>query len=461
MMRKKGVADLPRVIITPEDGLAGRLPMVLAEASQKKGPILKYIPTHYKYKGEGFVFMVGPEANRFVLHTHRDCFSHDRGWTPIIGESLGQGLLNMDDPEHAWHRKIWNPAFSRAYMERYVPIMQQVIAERTASWGEDRVVNVHDEAREIAFDVAAIALAGFKSGAEMDRVRELFYTMLHTFNKGKESWSQFKKRRKRAGRELKALLLQLINERRRQPASPFTAVDAAQGASGMGGASAEGDVLGMIVHAVGEKGALSDEQILSHLNILLVAGHETTTTLSAWSLYLLATQPDQRARVLAEVDRLLGNQPTISFSLTQQMSTLDHFVREVGRLYPPVINVPRGVLQPFDFEGYTITPGRRIRLALAATHRLPHVFANPNDFDPDRFAPPREEDKKTRYSLVTFGAGARICIGINFAQTEVKLLIAQLLRTFDFQPIQEHTPIHGGYWIARVPDGIYLRVKRR
>ena len=53
------------------------------------------------------------------------------------------------------------------------------------------------------------------------------------------------------------------------------------------------DVLGMIVRATDDDGEhLSDEQVLAHVNILLVAGHETTTTLSAWMMYLLATQPD-------------------------------------------------------------------------------------------------------------------------------------------------------------------------
>ena len=442
-MTNKGVADLPQVTITPQDSQAGRLPIVLAQAAQKHGPILKYIPTHYKYKGDGFIFMVGAEANRFVLHTHRHLFSHDQGWTPIIGESLGKGLLNMDDPQHAWHRKLWNPAFSRAFLERYLPIMERVIAQRIGNWGERGTVNVYEEARQITFEVTAVALAGFQSGHEVEQLRELFYTMLHSFNKRKESWSQFKKRRKRAGRELNARLLSLIEQRRRHKQQA-------------------GDVLGMIVHAIDETGqGLSNEQILSHLHILLVAGHETTTTLSAWSLYLLATQPEERQRVLAELDTLLGNNQPVTFATTQDMTILDHFIREVGRLYPPVINLPRGVLQPFEFNGYTITPNRRIRLALAACHRLPHIFANPDHFDPDRFAPPREEDKKTRYSLVTFGAGSRICIGINFAQIEVKLLVAQLLQSYHFQPIPEQQPIHRGYWIARVPGGIQLRVTRR
>jgi len=444
-MKNKGIAELPQVNITSEDTRLGRLPSVLAQAAEQHGPILKYIPTHYKYKGDGFIFMVGAEANRFVLHTHRHLFSHDKGWTPIIGESFGKGLLNMDDPQHAKQRKLWNPAFSRAFLESYLPIMQRVIARRIEDedWAERGVVNVYDEARQITFEVAAVALAGFESGADVDEMQALFYTMLHTFNKRTESWRQFRKRRKQAGRELNARLLHLIEERRRQKQQP-------------------GDVLGMIVHASDETGQkLSNEQILSHLHILLIAGHETTTTLSAWTLYLLATQPEERQPVLDELDRLLNHNEPISLATTQEMTRLDYFMRETGRLYPPVVNVPRGVLQPFEFGGYTISANRRIRLALAACHRLPHIFANPNHFDPTRFAPPREEDKKTRYALVTFGAGSRICIGINFAQIEVKLLVAQLLQRYHFEPIAEHTPIHRGYWIARTPGGVQLRVVKR
>ncbi|MGZ3681568.1 MAG: cytochrome P450, partial [Ktedonobacterales bacterium] len=98
------------------------------------------------------------------------------------------------------------------------------------------------------------------------------------------------------------------------------------------------------------------------------------------------------------------------------------FIRETGRLHSPVQNVPRGVVQDVEFAGYTIPAGTDVRLALAGCHRMERYFANPDTFDPDRFAPPREEDRKTPYSLVTFGGGPRLCIGVNFANIEVKAL---------------------------------------
>jgi len=124
--------------------------------------------------------------------------------------------------------------------------------------------------------------------------------------------------------------------------------------------------------------------------------------------------------------------------------------------------VPRGVVKDFEFGGYHVPAGSRVLLSLAACHRLPDVFANPDVFDPDRFAPPREEDKRTPYSLVTFGGGPRICIGINFAQVEVKAMAAHILRHYTLTPLSDHEIQHVYYSpVAALPNGMSLRVTRR
>ena len=70
---------------------------------------------------------------------------------------------------------------------------------------------------------------------------------------------------------------------------------------------------------------------------------------------------------------------------------------------------------------------------------MPSIFANPDTFDPDRFASPREEDKKCPYSLVGFGCGPHICIGMNFARVEIKAMLSHILRvyTLELVPGQE------------------------
>jgi cytochrome P450 len=441
----RGIADLPVLPWSDEAVYNGGFPALQAAWATEYGPIFKQALTRGPHAGYEFVYMVGPEANRFVLHTHRDHFSHELGWTPVIGEQFGRGLLNMDDPDHARHRKMWNPAFTSTFMESYLPVIQQVIAERSDTWAQRGEVDLYHEARQITFDAAARALAGFEPGAEVDRLRELFAFMLHGFDPDRQTWDQFQQGWYGARNELVAALIRMIAARR------ATLVGSAR------------DVLGLIVHAKDEHGAaLSDEQVLAHLNILLVAGHETTTTLGAWVLYLLATEGEHRQRAERELDALAPDRAAqISVEAIRSMRVLDNFIRETGRLYSPVMNVPRGIVKDFEFAGYTIPAGTQMRLALGATHRLPSVWTNPDTFDPDRLAPPREEDKKQPYSLVTFGGGPRICIGINFANIEVKALAAHVLRHYRLEPVPGQQPRHTGYWTAELPDGVRVRVYDR
>ena len=120
---------------------------------------------------------------------------------------------------------------------------------------------------------------------------------------------------------------------------------------------------------------------------------------------------------------------------------------------------PRGVVKEFEFAGYRVPAGTRVRLALAAGHRLPHVFENPEVFNPDRFVPPREEDKRHPYALATFGRGPRACIGGSFAQLEVKALAAHVLRSYRLEPVEGQNIVHAGYWIAFLPHGMRMRVQ--
>ena len=440
----KTMADLPVVEYDFDASVAGgTFPSVLARFAVEHGPIFRRVVPEEMY-GSELIYMVGPEANRFVMHTQRHCFSHEQGWTPLIGEDFGRGLLNMDDPEHAVQRRLWNPAFSQAYMATYLPVMQQVITERTANWPERDEVDLYHEAREITFDIAAAALAGLSPGPEIDHVRGLFYELLHGYDPDRWDIEAFMAHRARVRAELVQTLLGMIAARRAAPA-----------------AQPPRDVVDLIVHAEDENGhILDDVQVLAHLNILLIAGHETTTTLAAWTLYLLAALPEHRTQIEAELAALPGDGPAGVESL-RSARRLDWFIRETGRLYSPVINVPRGVVEPFDFGGYHIPAGVRMRLCLAAGHRLPGVFAEPERFDPDRFAPPREEDRRNQYALVTFGGGPRVCIGINFAQVEVRALVAHVLRNYCIEPIAGRPPIHSGYWTAEIRGDIKIRVTNR
>jgi cytochrome P450 len=434
----KPFEQLPVLPFPPNAVIEGVLPAYMAQTAVENGPIFTL-----RTETEGdFVFMVGPDANRFVMHTHRDCFSHREGWTPVIGDWSGVGLLNMDPPDHTVHRRLMNPAFTSGYLASYLPLMHRVIEARTADWTGRDVVDLQEEAREIAFDVAAVALVGLQTGEDVDRLRELFVSLIHGFDSSEQTWEQFVEQRKRTVRDLDVLLLNMVELRRGLPDSEQPR-----------------DVLARIIHAHDDHDReLSDEQLIAHVKILLVAGHETTMSLGARTLYLLAMRPDDRIRVEAELRSLAAPlNSDISIEGLRSLRYLDTFIREVGRLYAPVLNVPRGVVKDFEFGGYEIPAGQQVRLGLAACHRLPTVFRDPETFDPSRFDPPRDEDAKTPYGLVTFGGGPRICIGMSFAQIEVKALTAHVLRRVRLEALDDRALIHAGFWTTFSPYGVPVR----
>jgi retinoid hydroxylase len=446
-MTTSSTPSLPRVLIPDQVWTTGSLAPYMAQLAVTHGPIFEFVPEAGPHAGQSVVYMVGPEANRFVLLSGREHFSHDLGWTPVVGESLGHGLLNMDPPEHTRHRALMNPAFTATFMAGYLPLMERIIAQRTADWAERDEIDVVLEAREITFDVAAAALIGAETGPQVDWLRERFYTLLHGPNPGvHQDWEQAMQQIMLARDQLQVALLERINARRQTTS---------------GSDPTQQDVLGMLVRARDEAGqALSDEQLLAHVNILLVAGHETTTTLGGWLLYLLGQHPEIVERIRAELLAVLGSRDApLTTAAFHSLPVLTATIREAGRLKSPVLLLPRGVVSNFDFGGYHVAAGTPLFLAIAAGHHLPHVFAEPERFDPDRFLAPREEDKKTPYGLATFGGGPRICLGINFAQVEVTALVAHVLRHFDISPIADGAFVQLGGIIQGLPEGIPLRVK--
>jgi retinoid hydroxylase len=435
MQQINTLEDIPYVTL-PADYQSNPGPF-LARMYQEHGPIFR---TRTDWWND-VVYLVGPEANRFVLASNRLKFSHRQGWGQFFGviETYGDGLLTMDGPEHDQHRRMMNPAFTISYMDRYLPLMNRIIRERTATWLDRGEVDVFAEARKITFDVAAEALVGLKTGPEVDRFREIFFSMI-MLGDDDASGKSYNTRLAELQSELYDLLLPKIRQRREQPTD---------------------DVLGMLVRARDDQGnALSDEQLIAHTNILLVAGHETSTSLSAWLLYLLSQHPGYAQRVLDEQDTLLARDAEPTLEAIKRMKLLEHALSEAERLYPPVSNGPRGVLEDFEFGGYHVPAGTHVFYSIAGAHRIPTIFADPERFDPDRFAPPREEHK-TPYALVGFGGGPRICIGINFAQVEIKALISHLLRNYRLELVPDQQ-IMQVYMPTSMPlNGIRMRVSQR
>ena len=102
-------------------------------------------------------------------------------------------------------------------------------------------------------------------------------------------------------------------------------------------------------------------------------------------------------------------------------------MKEALRRYPPLPTMPRYATRAFDFMGYTIPAGTHVGITPIHTHHMEEIWSQPFRFDPERFAPGREEHKRHPFAWVPFGGGAHMCLGQHFAYMQVKALMAQLL----------------------------------
>jgi len=203
---------------------------------------------------------------------------------------------------------------------------------------------------------------------------------------------------------------------------------------------------------------MSDDLIRDQLLTMLIAGHDTSTALLAWALYLLGAHPGAMARARAEVDAVLGRQ-TPAIEHAGQLPYLDQVVKETLRMYPPIHVGTRTAAMDLEFNGYHIPAGTRVLYSIYLTHRDPRHWPDPDRFDPERFSP---EQNKARapYAYVPFGGGPRICIGFMFAEVEVKIVLARLLQQFDFAFIGHPVHQHMGATLEPRP-GVSMRARRR
>jgi enediyne biosynthesis protein E7 len=200
------------------------------------------------------------------------------------------------------------------------------------------------------------------------------------------------------------------------------------------------DMLGMLMSAYDAvSGApMPENQIVSEMMTLVIAGHETTANVLAWTWYLLSQHPEVAAKVENE---LLGNRDepfTLDglprFALTRQA------IEEVMRLYPPLWLITRNAIKDDRLGDYFVPAGTELYVSPYLIQRSPSLWEEPDSFKPDRFSP---DQLRQRHPLATlpFGAGPHKCIGELLARVEMQIhvmMVASQLRfrCIDPEPVE-------------------------
>jgi cytochrome P450 len=401
-----------------------KLPSIARTERMRRDPLSVLLPA-YEEHGPVFalrifhsiqVFMLGPEANRFVLVTDRQKFRWRDGSLGDLIPLIGDGLLTTDGEYHDRAREIMVPVFHRQRISATAEVMSDEAERAMAGWRAGELVDLYDWTRHVAMRVALRALFGLdpdRAGVDVAATFESglsFYEREYFLQVVRGPGSPFARLR-RVRRTLDRIILGEIARRRQT------------------GELGE-DILGLLLEAEdGEGMRFTDAQVRDQVLTLLFAGHDTTTSTVAFLFYELARSPEWAERLAAERSTVVGDRPASAEQLFGELPELGMAVDETLRLYPPAWIGPRRAAEDFEFGGYQIPAGLPVSYSSWASHRLPEVFPDPHSFRPERFAP-EERAKLPKGAYVPFGGGPRICIGMRFGELEVRAIAAAILRSF-------------------------------
>ncbi|XP_073400144.1 thromboxane-A synthase [Dendrobates tinctorius] len=207
---------------------------------------------------------------------------------------------------------------------------------------------------------------------------------------------------------------------------------------------------------------LSEDEILGQAFIFLIAGYETTSSLLAFTTYLLATHPESQERLLREVDEFSENHDDADYNTVHDLPYMDLVIAESLRMYPPAFRFAREAAADCTVMGCKIPAGTVLEIPIGCMQNDPRYWEEPERFRPERFTA-EEKQKRHPFLYLPFGAGPRSCIGMRLAILEAKITLYRILRKFRFETCP-HTQIPlqvTAVSTLRPKDGVYVRVVAR
>jgi cytochrome P450 len=383
------------------------------------------------------VVMVGPKAARFVLVQARGDLRWRNEQDPVT-DLLRHGVLVEDGESHDRLRNLMNPSLHRRMLQGYAEDMRIATDQITASWKSGQVVNMLDAMRSIALLILMKSLYEVDFSTDLRRLWEPILASIAYISPGLWMfWPGVPRTQYRRRLEtLDGYLYQVISERRAHLEKTSLPPR---------------DLLGVLLAA-----GLDDGLVRDQLLTMLIAGHDTSTALLAWTLYLLGSHEETLEAVTTEVTQVFGDR----FPDPDRVNELDLLARvlkEALRLYPPIHLGSRVAAEDLEYEDYLIPAGKRVIYSIYLTQRHPDFWPDPHRFNPDRHLP---GNRPPPYAWLAFGGGPRNCIGAAFGLFEAKLVLARILQQFGLtlRPGKIHP--HMGATLEPRP-GVPMTVRRR
>ncbi len=383
------------------------------------------------------IYLMSAQGNELVLFDREGRFSAKLGWEKVLGALFPRGLMLRDAEDHRWHRRLMLPAFRKEALARYFERMTPRIELAVGEWVKQPRMLFYPAIKRLTLAIAADVFLGAQLEKEVHRISDDFTDLVaasvsvirapyigRTYARGL-----------RARARLAEFIRSRIPDRR-----------AGQGQ----------DLFTQLCHAEDEHGAqYSDEEIVDHLIFLMMAAHDTTTSAITTMMYALAKHPDWQQRLRLEAATLPQQ---ASLDNLSSMTQCEWVFKEALRLYQPLPTIVRRALVEVEIHSIKIPAGTSVSVFPILVHRSPLWWTDPDRFDPERFSPERAEHRRHPFAWAPFGGGAHMCLGLHFAEMQVKAVLLSLLRQMSWSVPSGYEAAYAYAPIAKPRDGLPITI---
>ena len=345
----------------------------------------------------------------------------------------GNGLFSCPSHEHRRQRRLVQPAFHHTRLPAYAQVMSERISAVMDSWSDGQILDVAKETHKITSRVLLTAMMGSSlSDDEFVAIEDDIDTLVNGMFLRMvlpEAVSRLPLARNRrfqeAGRPTRRILTEVIAKRRASEAETGD------------------DLLSKLLVArdtEGDGDGMSETELIDQVVTFYGAGVETTATALTWALNMASRHPEV-ARALHEEARTAVAGTTATWDDLPGLTYTRDVLTETLRMYPPAWFLTRTTTSDTHLGKHVVPAGVTLAYSPYVIGHLPSLYDEPERFDPGRWSadaphtPPRN-------AFVSFGGGARKCIGEEFSMTEATLVLATIMKRWRLhaQPGTGHQP---------------------
>ncbi len=380
------------------------------------------------------ILLSGAEANEFFFRSADEDLDQAEAY-PFMTPIFGKGVVFDASPERR-KEMLHNSALRGEHMKSHAVTIEREVRRMIENWGEAGEIDLLDFFAELTIYTSTACLIGPKFRDQLDSRFAHYY---HQLERGTDPLCYVDpylpiesfKMRDEARKGLVALVQEIMAGRIANPPAD----------------KSDRDMLDVLVSIKDEQGnpRFSADEVTGMFISLMFAGHHTSSGTSSWTLIEMLRHPDVYAEVMAELDDLYADGQEVSFHALRQIPKLENVLKETLRLHPPLIILMRVAQGEFEVEGYPIHKGDFVAASPAISNRIAEDFPNPDEFDPDRYEKPRQEDLINRWTWIPFGAGRHRCVGAAFATMQIKAIFSVLLREYTFEMAQPADSYHNDH----------------